>query len=80
MLQREVPLWLAVILIVVVVLVVVGIYWLRMPRTREGASPPPGAPIYKFGPMGKQPPELEKKQPTASPFSGQQGLPPGQPR
>lgn len=50
MLQREVPIWAAVIVIVVVVLVIVGIYWLRQPRAREGATPPSEAPIFKAGP------------------------------
>lgn len=62
MLQREVPIWLAVVLIVVVVLVIVGIYWVRQPRAREGATPPPGAPIFKAGPGlgGEKPVEIEK--------------------
>ncbi len=34
--QREVPIWLAVVLIIVVA----DIYWLQMPWAREGAAPP----------------------------------------
>lgn len=62
MLRREVPIWVAVIVVVVVVLVIAGIYWLRQPRAREGASPPPEAPIFKVGPGlgGEKPVEVEK--------------------
>lgn len=62
MLRREVPIWLAAIVIVVVVLVIVGIYWFRQPRAREGATPPPDAPIFKAGPGlgGEKPIEIGK--------------------
>lgn len=62
MLQREVPIWLAIVVIIVVVVVIVGIYWLRQPRAREGATPPPTAPIFKAGPGlgGEKPVEIEK--------------------
>lgn len=64
MLRMEVPLWLAVVIIVAVVVVIVGIYWLHLlPRVREGAQPPPTAPIFKAGPGlgGKVVPEQPTK-------------------
>ena len=48
--QREVPIWVAVVAAILVVLIVAGIYWLRQPKTREGASPPPTEPTLKMGP------------------------------
>ncbi|MDW8027156.1 MAG: hypothetical protein RMK94_02050 [Armatimonadota bacterium] len=62
MLQREVPIWVAVIAVIIVVLVIAGIYWLRQPRAREGATPPPDAPIFKAGPGlgGEKPVEIGK--------------------
>lgn len=62
MLQREVPIWLAVVAIVVFILVIAGIYWMRQPRIRESTPPPPEAPFYKAGPGlgGEKPVELGK--------------------
>ncbi|MCS7265279.1 MAG: hypothetical protein NZ805_10650 [Armatimonadetes bacterium] len=62
MLQREVPIWVAVIVVIIVVLVIAVIYWLRQPRAREGATPPPDAPIFKAGPGlgGEKPVEIGK--------------------
>jgi len=62
MLQREVPIWATVVIIVVVVLVIAGVYWLRHPRTQEGMAPPPSAPIFKAGPGlgGEKPVEIGK--------------------
>lgn len=49
--QREVPIWVAVVAVIVVILIVAGIYWFMWrPRVQEGATPPPGAPIFKAGP------------------------------
>lgn len=59
--QREVPIWVAVVAVIVVVLIVAGLYWfLWRPRVKEGASPPPGAPIFKAGPGlgGEKPVEM----------------------
>lgn len=48
--QREVPIWVAVVAVILVVLIVAGIYWLRQPKTQEGANPPSTAPTLKMGP------------------------------
>jgi ABC-type transporter Mla subunit MlaD len=53
--QREVPIWVAVVAVIVVVLIVAGIYWLRQPKTREGANPPPTAPIFQAPGPGMNP-------------------------
>jgi len=56
MLQREIPTWVAIVAVVVVVLVVIGVYfWLWRPRVREGAQPPPTAPIFKAPGPGVSP-------------------------
>lgn len=64
MLQREVPIWVAIVAIIAVVVVIAGVYWLRQPRIRESATPPPGAPIFKAGPGlgGEKPVEIGKPQ------------------
>ncbi len=61
--QREVPIWVAVVLAIVVVLIVAGLYYWRQPRPREGMSPPPTAPIFKAGPaLNPQPtPQLPQE-------------------
>ncbi|MCX7967497.1 MAG: hypothetical protein N3B10_03290 [Armatimonadetes bacterium] len=62
MLQREVPVWVAAVIIVVVVLAIAGIYWLRQPRIRESVTPPPESPFFKAGPGlgGQKPVEIGK--------------------
>ncbi|MER3501214.1 MAG: hypothetical protein C4295_07015 [Candidatus Fervidibacterota bacterium] len=63
MLQREIPTWVAIVAVVVVVLVVIGVYfWLWRPRVREGAQPPPTAPIFKAPGPGVSP-IMEKPSP-----------------
>ncbi len=63
--QREVPIWVAIVAALVVILIIAGIYWLRQPKTREGASPPPTAPVF-------QPPG-----PGMNPMVGPRPSPPG---
>lgn len=61
--QREIPIWVAVVAVVVVILIVIGVYRLLwQPRAREGANPPPSAPIFKAGPGlgGEKPVEVQK--------------------
>ncbi|MGQ9729511.1 MAG: hypothetical protein ACUVSC_13520 [Candidatus Fervidibacter sp.] len=63
--QREVPIWVAVVAVIVVILIVVGVYWfLWHPRVQEGATPSPGAPIFKAGPGlgGEKPAESPSRQ------------------
>ena len=59
--RREVPVWLAVVIIVVVLVVIVGIYvWLGSPRRQEGgtATKPPATVIP--GPSPQQPSEGQR--------------------
>lgn len=66
-LQREVPLWVAVVAVIIIVLIVVGVYVLRRPKTRPGMSPPPEAPIRQIpGPAqgGMMPPAPPQQAPT----------------
>jgi hypothetical protein len=62
--RREVPVWLAVVIIVVVLVVIAGIYaWLGSPRRQEGGTvtkPPatviPGPGAQQQQPQPSQPP------------------------
>ncbi|MCS7225221.1 MAG: hypothetical protein NZ959_11840 [Armatimonadetes bacterium] len=48
--QREIPIWMGIVAVVVVILIVAGIFYLRRPRVQEGMAPPPEAPVGRIGP------------------------------